>query len=47
MRKKLESVFKPIALDAVIHVPREGRPDVDLTISDVKAFGGWLTILAN
>jgi hypothetical protein len=47
MRKKLESVFKPIALDGVIHVPREGRADADLTIADIKAFGGWLTILAN
>jgi hypothetical protein len=47
MRKKLESVFQPIALDAVIHVPREGRADADLTIADIKAFGGWLTILAN
>jgi hypothetical protein len=47
MRKKLESVFKPMALDGVIHVPREGRPDADLAIADIKAFGGWLTILAN
>jgi hypothetical protein len=47
MRKKLESVFKPMALDGVIHVPREGRADADLTISDIKAFGGWLTIMAN
>jgi hypothetical protein len=47
MRKKLESVFKPMALDGVIHVPREGRADADLTIADIKAFGGWLTILAN
>jgi hypothetical protein len=47
MRKKLESVITPMALDGVIHVPREGRADVDLTISDLKAFGGWLTIMAN
>jgi hypothetical protein len=47
MRKKLESVITPMALDGVIHVPREGRPDADLTISDIKAFGGWLTIMAN
>jgi hypothetical protein len=47
MRKKLESVFTPMAIDGVIHVPRQGRPDADITISDIKAFGGWLTILAN
>jgi hypothetical protein len=47
MRKKLESVITPMALDGIIHVPREGRADVDLAISDVKAFGGWLTIMAN
>ncbi|HEV8001729.1 MAG TPA: hypothetical protein VGP63_17720 [Planctomycetaceae bacterium] len=47
MRKKLESVITPMALDGTIHVPREGRADVDLAISDVKAFGGWLTIMAN
>jgi hypothetical protein len=47
MRKKLESVFKPMALDGVIHVPRQGKADADLTISDIKAFGGWLTIMAN
>ena len=47
MRKKLESVITPMALDGVIHVPREGRADADLAISDIKAFGGWLTILAN
>jgi hypothetical protein len=47
MRKKLESVITPMALDGVIHVPREGRADADLTISDIKAFGGWLTIMAN
>jgi hypothetical protein len=47
MRKKLESVITPMALDGIIHVPREGRADADLAISDVKAFGGWLTIMAN
>jgi len=47
MRKKLESVIKPMALDGTIHVPRQGRPDADLAIVDVKAVGGWLTILAN
>src|SRR5262249_46262362 len=48
MRKKLESVITPTAIDGVIHVPRgEGRADADLMISDIKAFGGWLTILAN
>ena len=47
MRKKLESVITPMALDGTIHVPREGRADADLAISDVKAFGGWLTIMAN
>jgi hypothetical protein len=47
MRKKLESVITPMALDGIIHVPREGRTDADLTISDIKAFGGWLTIMAN
>ncbi len=47
MRKKLETVIAPMAIDGVIHVPRQGKADVDLTISDIKAFGGWLTILAN
>ena len=47
MRKKLETVITPMAIDGVIHVPRQGKADSDLTISDIKAFGGWLTILAN
>ncbi len=47
MRKKLESVITPMAIDGVIHVPRQGKADADLTIADIKAFGGWLTILAN
>jgi|HubBroStandDraft_4_1064222.scaffolds.fasta_scaffold25997_2 hypothetical protein len=47
MRKKLETVISPMAIDGVIHVPRQGKADADLTISDIKAFGGWLTIMAN
>lgn len=47
MRKKLESVIKPMSLDGMIHVPRQGKPDADLTVVDIKAVGGWLTILAN
>jgi hypothetical protein len=47
MRKKLESVIKPMALDGTIHVPRQGRADADLAIVDIRAVGGWLTIMAN
>jgi hypothetical protein len=47
MRKKIESVIKPMNRDGVIHVKRKGRSDVDLVISNVGAENGWLTIWAN
>jgi len=36
-----------LPLDPQIHVPRPGRPDVDLTVARISADNGWLTIWAN
>jgi hypothetical protein len=47
MRKKLEDVIQPAPQDRVIHVPRDGRPDMDLVISNIRAESGWLTIWAD
>jgi hypothetical protein len=48
IKQKIESAIQPMMpLDPQIHVPRPGRPDVDLTVAKIGADNGWLTIWAN
>ena len=48
IKQKIESAIQPtMPLDPQIHVPRPGRPDVDLTVARIRADNGWLTIWAN
>lgn len=48
IKQKIESAIQPVLpLDPQIHVPRPGRPDVDLTVARISADNGWLTIWAN
>jgi hypothetical protein len=48
IKQKIESAIAEITpLDPQIHVPREGKDPVDLTVSRVLADNGWLTVWAN
>jgi hypothetical protein len=48
IKKKIASAIPAkIPLDPQIHVPRTGRPDLDLMIARMSAENGWLTIWAN
>lgn len=48
IKQKIESSIPQMTpLDPQIHVPRQGRTDVDLTVARVSADNGWLTLWAN
>jgi hypothetical protein len=48
IKQKIESAIPEMTpLDPQIHIPREGRTDVDLTVARVSADNGWLTMWAN
>ncbi len=48
IKQKIESAIPEITpLDPQIHVPREGKAPVDLTVARIAADNGWLTMWAN
>jgi hypothetical protein len=48
IKQKIEAAIPDMTpLDPQIHIPREGRPDVDLTVARINADNGWLTMWAN
>jgi hypothetical protein len=48
IKQKIESAIPEITpLDPQIHVPREGKATVDLTVARIAADNGWLTMWAN
>lgn len=46
MKKKIETAFEGGALDGVLHVPVQGRADIDVPMTAIGADDGWLTIWA-
>jgi hypothetical protein len=47
MRKKLESVIEPTSQDRTIRLTRPNQSDMIITIADIRARDGWLTIYAD
>jgi hypothetical protein len=48
IKQKIEAAIPEMTpLDPQIHIPREGRPEVDLTVARISADNGWLTMWAN
>lgn len=48
IKQKIEAAIPEMTpLDPQIHIPREGRTDIDLTVARVSADNGWLTMWAN
>ncbi len=48
IKQKIEAAIPEMTpLDPQIHIPREGRPEIDLTVARISADNGWLTMWAN
>jgi hypothetical protein len=48
IKQKIEAAIPDMTpLDPQIHIPREGKADVDLIVARVSADNGWITMWAN